>query len=65
MSFFSNLYIISNDKFYNNKYSNHNDLGTIINSFVKYYNVNIIARKTKFRFKFLSIKNKVKFLNFF
>ena len=65
MSFFSNLYIISNDKFYNNKYSNHNDLGTIINSFVKYYNVNIIARKTEFRFKFLTIVNKVKLLNIY
>jgi glycosyltransferase involved in cell wall biosynthesis len=60
-----NLYIISNDKFYSNKYSNHNDLGTIINSFIKHYNVNIIARKSVFKFKFLTIIDKVKFLNFY
>jgi glycosyltransferase involved in cell wall biosynthesis len=65
MSFFSNLYIISNDKFYNNKYSNHNDLNTIISSFTKYYNVNLIARKTKFHFKFPTINKKVRFLDFF
>jgi glycosyltransferase involved in cell wall biosynthesis len=65
MNSLPNLYIISNDKFYNNKYSNHNDLGTIINSFIKYYNVNIIARKTRFQFKFPTIINKIKFLNFF
>lgn len=61
----SNLHIISNDKFYKNKYSNHNDLITIINSFTKYYNINIIARKSKFRLKFLTVVNNVKFLNFF
>ena len=65
MNSMPNLYIISNDKFYNNKYSNHNDLSTIINSFIKYYNVIIVARKTRFKFKFPTIINKVKFLNFF
>ena len=65
MSFLSNLYIITNDKFYNKKYSNHNDLSTIINSFIKYYNINIVARKTTNRFKFSTIIKKVKFLNFF
>jgi hypothetical protein len=60
-----NLNIISNDKFYSNKYSNHNDLGTIINSFIKHYNINIIARKTEVKFKFLTIIDKVKFLNFY
>ena len=65
MNSLPNLYIISNDKFYNNKYSNHNDLGTIINSFIKHYNVTIIARKTAFKYKFLTIIDKVKFLNFY
>ena len=65
MSYLSNLYIISNDKFYNNRYSNHNDLSTIINSFIKYYNINIIARKTKIRFNFPTLIQKVKFLDFF
>ena len=60
-----NLCIISNDKFYKNKYSNHNDLASILEAFERKYNIKIIARNTKVRFKFLTIKKKIKFLNFF
>ena len=60
-----NLCIISNDKFYKNKYTNHNDLSSIIEAFETKYNIKIIGRNTKTKFKFLTIKKKVKFLNFF
>ena len=60
-----NLCVISNDKFYKNKYTNHNDLGSIIEVFETKYNIKIIGRNTKTKFKFLTIKKKVKFLNFF
>ena len=60
-----NLYIISNDKFYKNKYTNHNDLASIIQAFEKKYNIKIIARVTKVKFKFLTIQNKISFYNFF
>lgn len=59
------LYIISNDKFYNEKYLNHNDLGSIINCFQKNFRINIIARSTKRKFKFLILQKKIQFLNFF
>jgi glycosyltransferase involved in cell wall biosynthesis len=59
------LYIISNDKFYNEKYLNHNDLGSIINCFQKNFKINIIARSTKRKFKFLILQKKIQFLNFF
>jgi glycosyltransferase involved in cell wall biosynthesis len=59
------LYIITNDKFYNEKYLNHNDLGSIINSFKKYFNINIIARVSKYKLKFLILNRKIKFHNFY
>ena len=59
------LYIITNDKFYNEKYLNHNDLGSIINSFKKYFNINIIARVSKHKLKFLILNRKIKFHNFY
>lgn len=59
------LYIISNDKFYENKYTNHNDLASILQAFEKKYNIKIIARTTKVKFKFLTIQNKINFYNFF
>jgi glycosyltransferase involved in cell wall biosynthesis len=59
------LYIITNDKFYNEKYLNHNDLGSIINSFKEYFNINIIARVSKHKLKFLILNRKIKFHNFF
>jgi glycosyltransferase involved in cell wall biosynthesis len=59
------LYIISNDKFYNEKYLNHNDLGSVINCFQNNFRINIIARSTKRKFKFLVLQNKIQFLNFF
>lgn len=65
MSSFPILYIISNDKFYKEKYLNHNDLGSIINCFQKNYRINIIARSTKRKFKFLILQKKIQFLNFF
>jgi len=65
METIKNLYIISNDKFYKNKYSNHNDLASILEAFEKNYNIKIIARSTKVKLKFLTIKKKIKFLNFF
>ena len=59
------LYIISNDKLYKNKYSNHNDLASILQAFEKKYNIKIIARNTKVKFKFLTIQKKITFYNFF
>ena len=59
------LYIISNDKFYIERYLNHNDLGSIINSFEKHFNVNIIARTTIHKLKFLILNKKIIFHNFF
>lgn len=59
------LYIVSNDKFYNDKYLNHNDLGSIINCFQKNFRINIIARSTKRKLKFLILQKKIQFLNFF
>ena len=59
------LFIISNDKFYKNKYTNHNDLASILQAFEKKYNIKIIARTTKVKFKFLTTQNKIDFYDFF
>jgi glycosyltransferase involved in cell wall biosynthesis len=59
------LYIISNDRFYKNRFSNHNDLASILEAFEKKYNIKIIARSTKVKLKFLTIKKKINFLDFF
>ena len=60
-----NLCIISNDKFYKKKYTNHNDLDSIIEAFDKKYNIQIIGRTTKNKLKFLTIKKKNNFSRFF
>jgi hypothetical protein len=65
MSNLSELYIISNDKFYKEKYLNHNDLGSIINCFQRNFKINVIARRTKSKFKFLILPKKIQFHNFF
>ena len=65
MKTLKDLYIISNDKFYKNKYSNHNDLASILEAFEEKYNITVIARNTHVKFNFLTIKKKIKFLNFF
>ena len=65
MKNFQNLCIISNDKFYKRKYTNHNDLDSIVEAFDRKYKIHIIGRYTKTKFKFLTIKRKIKFLDFF
>ena len=60
-----NLCIISNDKFYKKKYTNHNDLDSIVEAFDRKYNIHIIGRNTKNKLKFLTIKKKITFLDFF
>jgi glycosyltransferase involved in cell wall biosynthesis len=65
MKNFQNLCIISNDKFYKKKYTNHNDLDLIVEAFDRKYNIQIIGRNTKNKLKFLTIKKKITFLDFF
>ena len=65
MKNFQNLCIISNDKFYKKKYTNHNDLDSIVEAFDRKYNIHIIGRNTKNKLKFLTIKKKITFLDFF
>jgi len=65
MSNLPELYIISNDKFYKEKYLNHNDLGSIINCFQRNFRIKVIARSTKSEFKFLILPKKIQFFNSF
>jgi len=65
MKNFKNLCIVSNDKFYKKKYTNHNDLDSIVEAFERKYNIKIIGRNTKTKLKFLTIKRKTRFLDFF
>ena len=58
------LFIVSNDKIYNNHYLNHNDLNSIALSFNKYFNLKIICRYTKKKNIFRAEIN-LKFLNFY
>ncbi len=58
------LFIVSNDKIYNNHYLNHNDLNSIALSFNQYFDLKIICRYTKKKFTFRANK-KLKFVNLF
>lgn len=58
------LFIVSNDKIYNNYYLNHNDLNSIALSFNKHFDLKIICRHTKNKYTFRADKS-LKFLNFF
>ena len=58
------LFIVSNDKIYNNYYLNHNDLNSIALSFNKYFFLKIICRYTKNKYIFRAEKS-LKFLNFY
>jgi hypothetical protein len=58
------LFIISNDKIYNNHYLNHNDLNSIALSFNKDFYLKIICRYTKNKYAFRAEKS-LKFLNFY
>ena len=60
MKNYKKLCIISNDKFYKKKYTNHNDLDSIVEAFEIKYNIEIIGRNTKTKLKFLTIKRKIK-----
>ena len=58
------LFIVSNDKIYNNHYLNHNDLNSIALSFNKDFYLKIICRYTINKYTFLAEKS-LKFLNFY
>ena len=63
---FKKLYVISNDKVFKNNLSYsayHNDLESILSCFINYFNVHLVCRFTKKKYKFL-INKKIKIISF-
>jgi len=60
------LYLVSNDRIYKDKYyyTVHNDLNTIVNCFVGYFETYLICRFSKKK-NFFLINKKIKIVNFF